>query len=51
MRDGDIAYVVLPYPAADQFCCPVVKLADEATGTDCLLVLAEDVHPVDPGST
>lgn len=51
LRDGDIRYLVEPFPAADQFCCAVVKLVDEATGTDRLLVLAEDVHPVGRGST
>lgn len=51
LRDGDIRYVVEPFPAADQFCCPVVKLVDEETGTDRLLVLAEDVHPAGRGST
>lgn len=45
LRDGDTRYMVEPFPAADQFCIPVLKLTDEGTRTDRLLVLAEDVHP------
>ena len=47
VRAGETVYAVEPFPAADQFCIPVLKLTDEETGTDCLLVLAEDVHPAD----
>jgi hypothetical protein len=46
LRGGDAVYVVKPFPAADQFCVPVVKLGDADTGADRFLVLAEDVHPV-----
>jgi hypothetical protein len=47
LRDTEYRYVVQPYPAHEQFCVPVVSIADEGTGTDVRLVFADDVSPAE----
>lgn len=46
LRRGETRYVIEPLSYADEFCVPVVRIADEETGQDRRLVLAEDVHLV-----
>lgn len=46
LRRSETHYVIEPLSYADEFCVPVVCIADEDTGQDRRLVLAEDLELV-----